>query len=95
MKADSMTGEELGLEILQGLRDMKAGRFRVAYSPVKNARDRSGMTQVEFAKLLGVSARTLEGWEQGIKKPSGAAVALIKVATVRPDALREALAAHG
>jgi putative transcriptional regulator len=93
VKADSMTGEELGLEILQGLRDIKAGRFRVAYSPVKNARDKLGMTQVEFAKLLGVSARTLEGWEQGIKKPSGAAMSLIAIATARPDVVREVLAA--
>jgi putative transcriptional regulator len=94
METDSgtMTGEELGLEILRGLRDFKAGKFRVAFSLVKHVREKLGMTQEEFAQMLGVSARTLEGWEQGKTKPSGAAVSLIKIAVARPDVVREVLA---
>ncbi len=90
---DTMTGEELGLQILRGIRDFKEGRFRVAFSPIKHARDKLGMTQVEFAKMLGVSKRTLEGWEQGTKKPSGAAISLIRLAVARPEVVREVLAA--
>ena len=55
------------------------------------ARARTGLSQTQFAKILGVSKRTLEGWEQGRHKPGGAARALLKVALKRPDALIEAL----
>ncbi len=47
------------------------------------------MSQSEFAKLLGVSVRTLREWEQGRREPSGAARSLIRVAKERPDVLRE------
>ena len=57
-----------------------------------SARARTGLSQAQFARILGVSKRTLEGWEQGRHKPTGAARALLKVALKRPDALLEALA---
>ena len=93
MKSETMTGEELGLQILEGLKDIKLGRVRVVFSPVKVAREKLGMTQVEFGKLMGVSPRTVEGWEQGLKKPSGAATSLIAIASARPEVVREVLAA--
>ena len=43
----------------------------------------------EFAKLLGVSKRTLEQWEQGRRQPSGAAKTLLRVAELHPEALRD------
>lgn len=49
----------------------------------------SHVTQAEFAKLLGVSKRTLQEWEQGRKQPSGAARTLIAIAEQRPEVLRE------
>ena len=93
MKSESMTGEALGLQILEGLKDIKLGRFRVTLSPAKIAREKLAMTQVEFGKLMGVSPRTVEGWEQGLKKPSGAAMSLIAIASARPDVVREVLPA--
>lgn len=56
------------------------------------ARARMGLSQSQFAKVLGVSKRTLEGWEQGRHKPGAATRVLLKVALRRPDALIEALA---
>jgi putative transcriptional regulator len=53
------------------------------------ARMGTGLSQAQFAALLGVSRRTLEGWEQGRKKPSGAAATLLTIAAKRPDVLRE------
>lgn len=91
--AGSISGEELGLRIIEGLREYKEGKFRVAFSLVKHAREKLAMTQEEFAKMLGVSSRTLEGWEQGTKKPSGAAVSLIKIAAARPEVVKQVLAA--
>ena len=80
-------------EVLDGARAIKAGRGRrfVAEprSPIVRARLNAGLTQAQFAALLGVSRRTLEQWEQGRRQPSGAAKALIKVAEMHPEVLRK------
>lgn len=55
------------------------------------ARVKTGLSQAEFAKMIGVSTRTLQGWEQGRKKPSGAAQALLRIAASRPDVVRQVL----
>jgi len=56
---------------------------------VAAARAATGLSQSAFAKLLGVSVRTLQEWEQGRKTPSGAAATLLKVATLHPEILQE------
>jgi putative transcriptional regulator len=58
-------------------------------SQVTEARARTGLSQKKFATVLGVSPRTLQDWEQGRRKPSGAARSLLKIATKRPEVLRE------
>jgi putative transcriptional regulator len=87
---------DLGRELLQGVRDIKAGRvgrrFTVESFPAVRAREKSGLTQAEFATLLGVSVRTLQDWEQGRRRPSGAAKTLIRVAELHPHVLRGAAA---
>ena len=83
-------------EVLQGASEIKAGggrRTRVEpRSPIARARLGSGLTQAQFAALLGVSKRTLEQWEQGRRRPSGAAKTLIRVATLYPGVLRKVAA---
>lgn len=78
---------DLGAELLQSIHEMKAGKVRVAYSPAAEARERTGLSQSQFAALLGVSVRTLQGWEQGRKQPSGAARTLLAIARTNPKAL--------
>lgn len=56
---------------------------------VAAARAATGLSQAPFARLLGVSIRTLQEWEQGRKVPSGAAATLLKVATRHPEVLQE------
>jgi putative transcriptional regulator len=58
-------------------------------SDITYTRLKSNLTQAQFAKLLGVSVRTLQEWEQGRKHPSGAAKTLLKVAKKHPDILQE------
>lgn len=85
---------DLGAELLESIRQMKAGKakrvHKIAISPVVSARMKSGLPQSAFAKLLGVSVRTLQEWEQGRRQPSGAAKTLIAIAERRPDVLKEA-----
>ena len=56
---------------------------------VRAARAATGLSQAQFARLLGVSVRTLQEWEQGRKSPSGAAATLLRIAGKRPDVLKE------
>ena len=78
---------DLAAELLESVRQMKAGKTRVVHSPAVEARERTGLSQSQFAALLGVSVRTLQGWEQGRKQPSGAARTLLNIARTNPKAL--------
>jgi putative transcriptional regulator len=51
------------------------------------------LSQDKFAELLGISVKTLHNWEQGRRKPTGAARVLLRVASRHPELiLAEALA---
>jgi len=78
---------DLAADLLQSVLQMKAGKVQVVTSPVIEARKKTGLSQSQFAALLGVSVRTLQGWEQGRKQPSGAARTLLAIATANPKAL--------
>ena len=54
-------------------------------------RNAMGFSQTKFARLIGVSVRTLHKWEQHTSRPSGAAKTLLKVAASNPQAVRQAL----
>lgn len=83
----------LGAELLQSVREMKAGKgkvvARVDVPAVTVARLKSGLSQGDFANLLGVSVRTLQDWEQGRRQPSGAARTLITIAEQQPKVLKQ------
>ena len=79
-------------EILQG----KKTAAKVAEFPepeVKYIREKTGLSQVRFASLIGVSKRTLENWEQGRRHPTGPAKALLRIVEADPKHALKAL--HG
>ena len=80
---------DIGREILQGIRQLKRGEHgRIVTVPsVASIREKTGLSQARFAKLLGVSVRTLQEWEQGRRAPSGAARTLLMIAAKDPGAL--------
>ena len=80
---------DLAADLLVAINEMKAGKGQVVLSPALAARQKTAMSQTQFAKLLGVSVRTLQGWEQGRKQPSGAARTLVAIARRNPQVLRE------
>jgi putative transcriptional regulator len=89
--ASDMEMDQFQADLLQSVREMKAGTFaRSTSMPVTDAlqaRAKLDLSQSQFAKLLGVSVRTLQEWEQGRKKPTGAAQTLLRVAVRTPQAL--------
>lgn len=58
---------------------------------VKAIRKKVEMSQGEFAKLFGLSKRTLEHWEHGRRVPTGPARAFLTVIAREPEAVRRAL----
>lgn len=83
--------EQFQADLLQSVREYKAGNFArstvVTPNDALQARVRMSLSQSQFAKLLGVSVRTLQEWEQGRKKPTGAAQTLLRIAVRTPEAL--------
>jgi putative transcriptional regulator len=57
----------------------------------REARLKLGLTQREFAAMLGTGVGTVRKWELGARQPSGAARALIAVIKAEPRAVRRAL----
>ena len=55
------------------------------------ARARTGLSQGQFAAMIGVSTRTLQEWEQGRRKPTGPARALLKAVAEDPEHVMKAL----
>ena len=80
-------------DLLESVEQMRRGQTarvsKVRLSAVAEARASLGLSQQEFAVLLGVSARTLRDWEQRRREPTGAARTLLKVAVKHPKVLRE------
>lgn len=84
---------DIGAEILEGIRQIKRGEVGrvIAVPSVSETRARVGLSQSEFARLLGVSIRTLQEWEQGRRAPSGPARMLLAIAHKNPKVLLEAV----
>ncbi|GAC1607482.1 MAG: helix-turn-helix domain-containing protein [Aquirhabdus sp.] len=69
------------LESAHQMKKEKAARLtQVTLSPTSEVRAKVDMSQSVFAKLLGMSVRTLQEWEQGRRKPYGAAQTLLTIA---------------
>lgn len=84
--------ESFQQDLLESVKQMRRGEAarvtKVALTEAAEARASIGLSQQEFADLLGVSARTLQDWEQGRREPTGAARMLLKVAMKHPKVLR-------
>lgn len=52
---------DLAADLLQAVREMKTGKLHVVLSPVAEARENVGLSQTQFATLVGDSVRTPEG----------------------------------
>ena len=65
--------------------ELKASRVTELELPdIKEVREKTGLTQAEFAARLHISARTLQNWEQGRRYPTGPAATLIRLLDAPP-----------
>jgi putative transcriptional regulator len=48
-----------------------------------------GLSQSQFAEAMGISVHTLRNWEQGRRRPDGAAIGLLRIAARHPRIIRE------
>lgn len=94
--------EKMFNELLESVKEMdkilkgkkRPSRKFVFKEPVvKFIREQTGLSQKDFARLMGVSKRTLENWEQGRRRPTGPARALLKIVATDPKGALRAL--HG
>ncbi len=80
-------------DLLTSVKQMRQGKkarvTQVMLPQAAEARSKVGLSQQDFAHLLGVSARTLQDWEQGRREPTGAAKTLLWVAVSHPEILLE------
>ena len=91
--------KELFNELLQSVQEaasIKRGaakpsrQFEVkTANDVVRVRQKLGLPQVKFARLLGISDDPLQNWEQGRRKPAGPAKVLLKIAAKHPKILLE------
>lgn len=65
--------------------------FEFQPDDIRQIRSDLGLSQAEFALLIGVSVATLRNWEQGRRRPEGPARALLKIAASHPEAVLDAL----
>ena len=82
----------LGQAIAYEKGNLKARKTTLSVAPVdtftpgeiKEIRNRTGLTQVLFARYMGVSVKTVEAWEAGKNHPEGAACRLLSLTRVDP-----------
>jgi putative transcriptional regulator len=64
--------------ILRGQR-RPSRRIVIGSSGVRVIRERTSLSQSEFAQLIGVSVKTLQNWEQDRRRPTGPAATLLSI----------------
>jgi len=86
--------KELFEDLVQSLKEAKAitkgemqpsRRFTVEAPDVRALREKTGLSQAEFAGLMRVSIKTLQNWEQHRRTPTGPAAALLHIVKINPD----------
>jgi putative transcriptional regulator len=89
---------EEGIAHLQGRIKLRTRTIVIPDAVVSEAidvhaiREKSGLSQSEFAARYGFSFRTLQEWEQGRARPDGAVRAYLTVIDRNPEAVQQALA---
>lgn len=72
--------------------ELAPGRVtEISFPDAKSVRAKVGLSQNEFAQLIGVKVATLRNWEQHRRQPTGPAAALLTIVEKEPEAALRAL----
>jgi putative transcriptional regulator len=66
-------------------------KIKIPDPDVAAIRAKAGLSQAEFARSIGVAIGTLQGWEQGRRRPDGPARVLLALIARRPEIVEEEL----
>ena len=86
-------GEDLIQAMGEALAHAKGEGPAIVHTPIdpKKVRTRVKLTQAQMAPLMGMSLSGYRKWEQGQRRISGTAAALLRVIEKEPDAVQRAL----
>lgn len=86
-------GEDLIQSLGEALDHAKGEGPAIVHAPLdpREVRERAKLTQAQMAPLMGMSVSGYRKWEQGQRRISGPAAALLRVLEREPDAVRRAL----
>ncbi|MFG6433672.1 helix-turn-helix domain-containing protein [Roseateles sp. LYH14W] len=79
-------------DLRQALKEAQAGEGRVTTPEqmlVRQAREKSGLTQAAFAERIDTPVATLRDWEQGRFSPPGAVACLMRLIVNHPELAEE------
>jgi DNA-binding transcriptional regulator YiaG len=79
-----------GGALLRG-RKTPSRQFELQSSGIRAVRERTSLSQSEFAHLMGVSVKTPQNWEQDRRHPTGPAAALLRIIAYEPQLALKAI----
>jgi len=79
------------LDHVQGKRTLESREIEIPRPEVREIRQQYALSQQDFARLFGISIRTLQKWEQGSRLPQGPAKILLSVISKNPKAVWDVL----
>ena len=79
------------LDHVQGKRTLESRKLEIPRPEVREIRQQYALSQQDFARLFGISLRTLQKWEQGSRLPQGPAKILLSVISKNPKAVWDVL----
>jgi putative transcriptional regulator len=82
---------EIRTHVATGRFSGRLSKIEIGAENIRAVRQRSGMTQQQFAAAFGIGLGTLQKWERGVRRPSGAAQSLLKVMQANLPAVVAAL----
>jgi putative transcriptional regulator len=98
LKRKSALADDIRASLQEALAHASGKRTRAAIHRItpretsaREARLKLGLSQLEFANLIGTGVGTIRKWELGTRRPSGAARTLIEVIKVEPKAVQRVI----
>jgi len=79
------------LDHVQGKRTLESRKIEIPRPEIREIRQQYALSQQDFARLFGISLRTLQKWEQGSRLPQGPAKILLSVISKNPKAVWDVL----